>query len=323
MTITIGVYHFYYVIIVLNMKNVTKKILATFFALIAVFAFVKTYAADTGSNLLDALAGDNSTWAASITTTGANATSIKIEFPIFVSNNEQIMNYAVSYVKGKSIANADLTDIKKSTFEGDKVVVENGKATLLLDTLSASSTYNFVVTPINKEWTELDPSDEMSFQTTAESAMQNTDQSWIMNDTSVTNETMMGSADTASANFTYVVSNSTVTVKWQPIAGATKFAFSMKETIDPAYTNVGEEVITKGTYSFLIGKKWLYTVKIVPEDANGSVVWVEKNLSIKIDTISATPGKGTPATGAWLNIILMSTFLMMLIYVVYRFRTTK
>jgi hypothetical protein len=46
-------------------------------------------------------------------------------------------------------------------------------------------------------------------------------------------------------------------------------------------------------------------------------------LSVKIDAVTPVGGKGTPATGPALNLILMSTFLMMLIYVVYRFRTTK
>ena len=50
---------------------------------------------------------------------------------------------------------------------------------------------------------------------------------------------------------------------------------------------------------------------------------VERTLAIKIDAIVTPDGKGTPATGAWLNLILMSTFLMMLMYVVYRFRNTK
>ena len=319
MTITIGIYYFLLYNNCLPMKNWTKKIFVAFAIAMNVFQLSSVLAADSGqTNILEALNDDNSTWASSITTTNIKDTSADIEFPVLTANNEQIMNYAISYVKDKTIASADLTDIKKVTFEGEKVKLDAGKITLVLDGLVPSSTYNFVVTPINKEGTELDLSDETGFKTLA---------AWTGNPTNTTNgnndEPMLWAADTASANFTYIVDNSKVTVKWDSIPGASKFAFSMKEAVESNYTNVGEELITKESYTFTISKKGLFTVKIIPIDIDGNTVGAERSLSIKIDDISAPTWVGTPATGAGLNLILMSTFLMMLVYVVYRFRNTK
>lgn len=298
------------------MKNWINKIFIALVVAMNVFHLSGVSAADTGANILEALNDTNVDWTTSITTENATATTVDIKFPVFTANNEQIMNYAVSYVKDKSIANADLTDIKKDTFEGEKVKLEGETITLVLEGLTASSTYNFVVTPVNNEGSELEISEEKTFQTTAEGATPNEDP---MNEG---DEPMLGAADTASANFTYVVDDNKVTMKWQPISGASKFAFSMKEVVDANYTNLDEVDISKGTYTFVIGKKGLFTVKIVPIDAGGNVAGTERTASIKIDNVTAT-GSGTPATGAGLNLILMSTFLMMLIYVVYRFRTTK
>lgn len=141
------------------------------FSIVGIITISHTYAADeANNNILDALQGDNASWTTSIVATGPTATSVNIEFPVFSANGEQIMNYAISYVKDKSIAGADLSDIKKVTFEGDKVKLDSGKVTLVLDGLVASSTYNFVVSPINKEGVELELSDEFSFKTTAAGA---------------------------------------------------------------------------------------------------------------------------------------------------------
>lgn len=299
------------------MANGSNKVIVALLGLVAVFGLVQTYAAD--NNLLDALGGGGSSWATSVTSTGQTATTVKIEFPVFLVNGEKIMNYAVSYVKGKSIASADLTDIKKVVFAGEKVVIDSSdKVTLTMDTLVANSTYNYVVTPINKEGTELDPSDEMTFTTNATDAAATTTPT-----TGSGTETVLGAADTAGANITYAVSGSKVTLKWSAIAGASKFVFSMKEGTETTYKNIGEELVSKETFSFIVGKKWLYSVKIVPVDTAGATAGAEKVLSVKIETLSAVDGKGTPATGAGLNMILMSTFLLMLVYVVYRFRTTN
>ncbi len=291
----------------------SKRILLSFLWCIAILWISHTFA--TGS-LIDSLAGGSSTWVSSISTTGITSTGVLIQFPIFTSNGERITSYSVSYVKGKSIAEADLSDIKEKSFAGDKVMIENDTGSLRLDGLTAGSSYDFVVTPINKEGTKLDTSDAKQFSTlTTDVGAGSASPTW--------DDTVLWAADTASANFTYSLSGSKVTIKWTPISGATKFMFSTKEATDSNYSSVWEELVTKGMYSFVIGKKWLYNVKIVPVDAGWNKAGVEKILSVKIDTVSPVGGKGTPATGPALNLILMSTFLMMLIYVVYRFRTTK
>jgi hypothetical protein len=292
----------------------SKRILLSFLGCIAILWITHTFA--TGS-LIDSLAGSSTAWVTTITSTGATSTSVMIQFPIFTSNGERITSYSVSYVKGKSIAEADLSDIKEMSFAGDKVLINNDTGTLLLDNLSPGSTYDFVVTPINKEWTKLDTSDAKQFTTLT------TDVGVWASVNGSGSDTVLWAADTASANFTYSLSGSKVTVKWTPIDGATKFMFSTKEATDSNYSSVGEELVSKGTYSFIIGKKWLYNVKAVPVDAGWNKSGIEKVLSVKIDAVSPVSGKGTPATGPALNLILMTTFLMMLIYVVYRFRTTK
>ncbi|MEI7477963.1 MAG: hypothetical protein WCJ81_05780 [bacterium] len=132
-----------------------------------------------------------------------------------------------------------------------------------------------------------------------------------------------GNSDMESANVTYEISGSQITLTWQPIATAEKFSFSSKEGSEKKFTSVGSELVSKGTYKFILGKKGLYGIKIIALDKTGTPTGAEKILSVKIDVVTIAPGKGTPATGAELNIVLMSTFLLMLVYVVYRFRTTK
>ncbi len=295
------------------MSNFLKKIFFALLAMVSIVSLGYTQAADTGSVIGD----ENPNWGSSVVASGPTANSFSVVFPVYKSNGEQITTYAISYTVGIPIAQADIPDIKKVPFEWDKVQIVGDTVTLVLDNLKASTSYSFVIIPINKEGTELVISNPVEVQTTAANAATDTT---LLNDGS---ETLLGAADTASANFTYVVNDNKVTVKRQVIQGASKFAFSMKEAIDATYTNVGEELISKGSYTFVIGKKGLFTVKIVPIDAAGQSAWVERTLSIKIDAVTATPGKWTPATGAGLNLILMSTFLLMLIYVVYRFRTTK
>lgn len=308
------------------MSTMFKKLFLALLGVVGILTISQTFAADEGNNILDALQGDNAAWTTSIVASWPTATSVNIEFPIFSTNGEQIMNYAISYVKDKSIAGADLSDIKKVTFEWDKVKVDNGKVTLVLDWLVAESTYNFVVSPINKEGTELELSDEFSFKTLSAAAATanttNTTDGNILNEWA-NGENMLWSADTASANFTYSLDNNKVTVSWKAISGATKFSFSTKEATQSTYTYVGDVDISKESYTFVISTKWLHTVKIVPVDNAGASMGVERTLAIKIDAIVTPDGKGTPATGAGLNLILMSTFLMMLMYVVYRFRNTK
>jgi hypothetical protein len=305
----------------MTMKS--HKILFALFGVIAIIGATQiSHAAD--NNLLNALGTETPTWSTSITSTGPTDTTVKIQFPLYTSNNEKIMNYSVSYVKGKKIIDADLTEIKKDTFAGEKVVIDGDTATLTLGKLTAESTYEFVVTPINKEGTELTPSDPMSFTTLkagqAAATTTNTTPDTTANNG---NGEQLPAADTAGANFTYTLSGSKVTLKWKSIAGASKFQISMKEATASSYTSIGEEQVSKESYSFVIDKKGQYSVKIVPVDAQGAPAGSEKILTVKVSSVTAVPGKGTPATGAGMNLILMSTFLMMLMYVVYRFRTTK
>lgn len=304
------------------MSSMLKKLFLALLGVVGIFTISQTFAADEGNNILDALQGDNASWTTSIVTSWPTTTTVNVEFPIFVTNGEQIKNYAISYVKDKSIAGADLSDIKKVTFEGDKVKITDSKVTLLLDWLVAGSTYNFVVSPINNEGTELELSDEFSFKTLATNAPVTTTADNMLNE-GTNGENMLGAADTASANFTYILDNNKVTVSWKAISGATKFSFSTKEATQSTYTYVGDVDISKESYTFVISKKGLHTVKIVPVDNAGTVMGVERTLAIKIDALTTPTGTGTPATGAGLNLILMSTFLMMLMYVVYRFRNTK
>ncbi len=72
-----------------------------------------------------------------------------------------------------------------------------------------------------------------------------------------------------------------------------------------------------------MSKAGSYNIKINGMDANGNVVGSERVLNAKVATITTPPGKGVPQTGPALNIILMSTFLLMLVYVVYKFRGAK
>ena len=161
----------------------------------------------------------------------------------------------------------------------------------------------------------LTTSDQKSFTTLASET--------AVEPVTTTTEPVLGSADTSAANFTYVLSGNNVTVKWKEITGATKFTFASKESTGTTYTNVGSELVSKEKFTFLIPTIGLYSIKIVPVDADGNVVGAEQILTVKITATVSTPGKGTPATGPALNLVLMSTFLLMLVYVVYRFRTTK
>jgi hypothetical protein len=297
-----------------------QKVFVSVLAIVALISGVTiSHAAE--NNLINALDTPSTAagWSSSVTTTGPSATSVTITFPILTSNEEKIMNYSVSYVKGKKITDADLTEINKKTFAGDKVVVDKDVASIVLDGLSAETTYYFVIIPINKEGTDLTPSDEVMFVTTKVGENTSTATTTANNGAGET----LPAADTAGAQLTYVLSGSKVTLKWKSIAWVSKFQISMKEAAAKTYTNVGTEQVSKESYSFIIDKKGQFSVKIVPLDAQWAVAGGEKVLTVKVASVSAIAGKGTPATGVGMNLILMSTFLMMLMYVVYRFRTTK
>lgn len=292
-----------------------SKIIAI--SILAIWAFFGSlyvsHASDT--SIIDALGWSTEQFGTNITVTWISTTQAKIVFPLHIANGETIMNYNVSYSrKSLDSADSDFSDIKLLVFSNGSFETKNGKAELLLTGLVANTTYYFVVQPINKEWTLLITSDQNSFTTLASDEIV---------EPVTTNEPTLGSAETSQANFTFTLSGNDVTVKWNEIEGATKFTFASKEATSTTYTNIGSELVSKEKFTFLIPTIGLYSVKIVPVDDDGNVVGAEKILTVKITATVSTPGKGTPATGPALNLVLMSTFLLMLVYVVYRFRTTK
>ncbi len=298
------------------MTKGSKKIAIAFLAIWAVFGSIYvSHASD--SSIIDALGWTSTEFGSNITITWITTTEAKIVFPLHVANNETIMNYNVSYAKGSlDSTETDASEIKKVVFSNGTFKTQNGNAELLLKDLVANTTYYFVVQPINKEWGLLTTSDQQSFTTPA------TDAPAVV-PTATTTEPSLGSAETTKANFTFTLSGNNVTVKWNEIEGATKFTFASKESTWTTYTNIWSELVTKEKFVFVIPAIGLYSIKIVPVDADGNIVGAEQILTVKITTTAPTPGKGTPATGPALNLVLMSTFLLMLVYVVYRFRTTK
>lgn len=295
-----------------TMTKGSKKIAIAFLAICAAFGgLYLSQASDTA--IMDVLE-TSSGFSTDVTTTWITSTQATIAFPLYVANGESIKNYEVNYATNNLEAwETDLSAIKKVVFSEGSYKIVNGKANLILTGLVTKTTYYFVIVPVNKEGTLLTSSDQYSFSTLA------TDVKTEPNQT----ETLLGSANTEEAKFTYTLSGNNVTVKWNAIDGATKFTFATKETTSTTYTNVGSELVSKEKFSFVIADIGLYSIKIIPIDADGNAVWAEKILTVKITAKTETPGKGTPATWPALNLVLMSTFLLMLVYVVYRFRTTK
>lgn len=307
-------YSSFYIVIYSTMTKGSKKIAITLLAICAgLGATFVSHATDT--SIMDALGGSIAVFSdTTITTTGITSTKADIMFPLFVKNNETIMNYNVTYSKKSLLDGGDIGDMKEVTFANETIKVENNNAKLTLEWLTPSTTYYFVVTPINKEGVKLDISTQVSFTTLASDPVATT---------TSTEEPMLWSANTDAANFTHTISGNKVVVTWEPIDGASKFTFATKESTGTTYSNVWSELVSKKTFTFVIPKIGLYSVKITPVDNDGKTVGAEKILTVKVTTVTDTPGKGTPATGPALNLVLMSTFLLMLVYVVYRFRTTK
>lgn len=102
-----------------------------------------------------------------------------------------------------------------------------------------------------------------------------------------------------------------------------KYQFALKNINDTDYKTLGTVKASDESFSFVVSKAGSYNIKINGLDANGNIVGSERVLNAKVEKISIPPEKGKPQTGPGLNIILMSTFLMMLIYVVYKFRGAK
>lgn len=120
-----------------------------------------------------------------------------------------------------------------------------------------------------------------------------------------------------------MTSGGTVTLNWKATPSINTYRFSLKNINDQDYKAAGSSKASAQQFSFVVSKAGSYNVKIIGTDANGNNIGSERILNVKVDTISNIPGKGKPQTGPALNIILMSTFLMMLVYVVYKFRRAK
>lgn len=295
------------------MTKGSKKIIAVLFAFWLLFgisySLQNTQAANSLVDLFSARVEN-------ITTTGITNTEVTIEFPTLVANGESIKNYDINYTEGKAIGEAFVEDMRKSSFNADSVDFkeENGNTYLTMRGLKPSTQYYFVVVPINKEGNVLVTSDQHSFITLADPTV---------TEPTTTVEPVLGAATLDAANFTNTVSGNSVTIKWNTISDVNKFRFATKETTKGEYKDVATESVTKETMTLIMEGIGMYNIKITPLDSSNNVIGEDKVLTVKIETITQTPGKGTPATGPMANMILMSTFLLMLIYVVYRFRTTK
>lgn len=216
------------------------------------------------------------------------------------------------YSLGKSISVAEPQDLFEQKFTLDAST--QNTIDLQLTGLKAGTLYYFIIKPTNKDGISGDFSTEGSFTTLGNTPS---------NIPAETPDASLGAPSDANANFTYAVSGSNVTLTWNASAAVTMYQFSLKNINDTDYKSLGNAKATDQKFSFVVSKVGSYNVKIVGMDANGNTVGSERILNVKVDTISNVPGKGTPQTGPGLNIILMSTFLMMLIYVVYKFRGAK
>lgn len=311
-----GVFVFYSFTEQTTMQTWSKKLLGYTLAATAGLAVVTSISLAAEDTSIDSIFGSTTSWGFTpsdvITTTGTTSTGVTIQAPVVQANGEDILQYSIVYSEGKSISVAEPQDLfeKKITLESSDV--NNGTIELDLDGLKAGTLYYFIIKPTNKDGISGDFSTEGSF-TTLGSAQ----------DTTSNNDTTLGAPTDANANFTYVVSGANVTLKWNGSDSVSKYQFSLKNINDADYKLLGSAKGTDGSFSFVVSKAGSYNVKIVGTDANGNTVGSERILNVKVEKISDVPGKGTPQTGPALNIILMSTFLLMLVYVVYKFRGAK
>lgn len=300
------------------MQTWSKKLLGYTLAATAGIALVTSVSLAAEDNSIDSIFGSTTSWGFTpsdvISITGTTSTGVIIEAPVVQANGENILQYSVVYSEGKSISIAEPQDLfeEKITLESSDVV--DNKIQLELSSLKPGTLYYFIIKPTNKDGISGDFSTEGSF-TTLGTAQDTT--------TTSTDDTTLGAPTDANANFTYVVSGSNVTLKWNATEGVDRYQFSLKNINDADYKALGSAKASDESFSFVISKQGSYNVRIVGNDANGNTVGSERILNMKIDVITTPPGKGTPQTGTGLNVILMSTFLMMLIYVVYKFRGAK
>ncbi len=230
------------------------------------------------------------------------------------ANGENILQYSVVYSEGKSISVAEPKDLIEEKITLESSDVKNNMIELKLNSLKAGTLYYFIIKPTNKDGISGDFSTEGSF-TTLGSTPNSTP------NTPVTpNDDVFGAPTAGNANFTYTVSGSNVTLTWNSTTDVARYQFSLKNINDKDYNTLGSAKASDQSFSFVVGKTGSYNIRIIGVDANGNTVGSERILNTKIATITTPPGKGIPQTGPALNIILMSTFLLMLIYVVYKFR---
>ncbi len=256
-------------------------------------------------------------------TTGTTSTGVTITAPVVKANNEDILQYSVVYSEGKSISVAEPKDLieKKITLEATDV--KNGMIELKLDGLKSGTLYYFILKPTNKDGISGDFSTESSFTTLGSDQTTNSTDTTTTTTTNGGNEGTLGAPTDANANFSYTVSGSKITLTWNSTDGVAKYQFSYKNINDKDYTTLGSAKGTDQKFPFIVSKKGSYNVRIIGVDTNGNIVGSERILNVKVDTVTPPPGGGTPQTGPALNIILMSTFLLMLVYVVYKFRGAK
>lgn len=300
------------------MQTWSKKILGCAVAVTMGIAVVSSVSMAADDSSIDSIFGSTTSWGFTpsdvITTTGTSSTGTTIVAPVVKANGEDILQYSVVYSEGKSISVAEPQDLfeQKITLESSDIV--NGMIELDVNNLKAGTLYYFIIKPTNKDGISGDFSTEGSFTTLGSDQMTTTNNP---------GDNSLGAPTDANANFTYVVSGSKVTLKWNATAAVDKYQFSLKNINDADYRALGNARGADEMFSFVVSKAGSYNIRIIGSDANGSTVGSERILNIKVDTISTPPGKGVPQTGPGLTIILMSTFLMMLIYVVYKFRGAK
>ena len=263
-----------------------------------------------------------------IIVTGLTTTGVLIEAPVIQANSENILEYTVVYAEGKSINDAQPQELIEQTFNLDASAITNNQIQLQLTGLTPGTGYDFVIKPINKDGVVGDLSTDYTFTTPGISAPAATVSAAPSTGTAAMTTgadtgAMLGAAQNADANFSYTASGGTITLTWQDTNTAASYQFALKNITDADYKTLGSAKASDQSFSFVVGTKGSYNVKIDGFDSAANPIGVEKVLNVKVDMTAPTPGKGTPKTGEDLNIILMSTFLLMLIYVVYKFRGAR
>lgn len=295
------------------MHTWSKKLIGYTLAATAAGALIASvsYAAENIDSIFGSTTSRGFTPSDVLQTTGATDSTITIQAPVVQANGENILQYSVVYSEGKSISVAEPQDLVEAKFTLEASSIVNNTIELPLSGLKAGTLYYFIIKPTNKDSISGDFSSESSFTT--------------LGNAPAGDDPMLGAANDSNANFTYVLSSGTVTLKWNTATtdGVSKYVFSLKNISEKDYKSLGEANVSEGKFAFVVTKVGSYNVKIIGYDAGGNQVGAERVLNVKVDNVSNVPGKGNPETGPALNIILMSTFLMMLVYVVYKFRGTK